>query len=224
MDALPKYIQNANRVIEVIAAEPNHTWTKTQRELGERIGLNQPDLSNIVKLLRDTGKVQHGHPLPGRGRMHALVLVDDTPYASVPMRNTLESEQHVLTPEEAIEGAWDLGELSVEQVGLAVVRMIRQATSADERHVKTRSELNERLSRYRDQLSEERQLRINMAQNLQKLEREKGELEEQVARLRTELNGALMRAQDRKKGAAAGTPIANLLDDDSLKALRRLAV
>jgi len=171
MDALPKYIQNANKVIARIAHEPDQTWNRTQRELGAELGLSQPELSNIARILRDSGHIKHGHTLTGRGKVRALVLTDDTPLSATPPRS-VPAEDRKMSPEEAMPGAWNLQELTLEQVGLAVMRMINHAHDTEERHLKTKSELNERISQYRDRLTEERNLRIRMGQEIDQLRAE----------------------------------------------------
>jgi DNA-binding Lrp family transcriptional regulator len=225
VDSLPKYIQNANRVLDVIHAEPDNTWVDTQRKLGEKLGLSQPDLSNLIRLLRENGRIQHGAALPGRGRIHALVALDATPLDNnaVRLRSVDDEQDRALNPGEEMTGAFELGSLSVDQVGLAIIRMIRKASFAEERHVQTRSELTDRLSAYREQMASERDIRMNLARKLEKAERTNADLEREVSTLRGEVNNLLIRLQNRHQ-SKGGVPIADLLDDSELEMMRRLIV
>jgi DNA-binding MarR family transcriptional regulator len=114
MASVPKYISDANRVLAVIASEPGRRWTKPQRELGDRLGLRQPVLSYILRLLENEERIERGEALPTRGRTYVLIVVDASPV----MRRSVEVEAvtYRLTERETETGS---GQLTVYQEQLA---------------------------------------------------------------------------------------------------------
>lgn len=86
-ETLPRYMTKANHIIEILQAEPDQTWKKSQKDLSARVGLSQPELSSIVKLLLANRKVVKGDPIPGvRGKNNRLVLVDKAPFTEAVQR------------------------------------------------------------------------------------------------------------------------------------------
>lgn len=210
----PKYIQNANCVLERLAAEPDRTWHGTQRELGDALGIPQPELSSLLKMLRAQERVVHGAPIPGRGRMHKLVLVDDTPLVGAVPR---EPRPMLLQEGDELTGAVSLADLTSEKIGIAVLRILRKHWDDEERYLRVRNELTENIRTLKDQLSHERQLRISMATDRDRMEREIEELGGQLQALRGEANQLMMRAQERRS-----VPVSEILDEDSMKELSRM--
>ena len=210
----PKYISNANRIIERLAQEPNHTWRGTQRELGEELGMQQPELSSLLKMLRSQERVEHGTPIPGRGRMHEIVLVDDTPLSGAVPR---EVRSPLLEPGEELAGAVSLQDMTAEKVGIAVLRILRKHWDDEERHTRIRAELAESIRNLKEQLSHERNVRITMANDREKLEREKQELADQLASVRGELNKLMVQARSHRS-----VPVSELLDEESMAQLTKM--
>lgn len=219
---LPKYIQNANRTLEVIAQQPNKTWTDTQRALGIELNLPQPVLSDLVQLLETHGKIRRSTPLPVRGRNFALEVIDDTPFDR-PVRRQAKAgfrpEDRAMTSEEQLTGAINIGaDATVERLGQAIVYTIRSYVDKEERWSKTRSDLTENVRRYKDAFEDEKQQRRRaetenerMQQSLQLLEVEKNEV-------RGQLNQLLLQG----KKIANTVPATELMDEESRRVLEML--
>lgn len=90
MEKLPKYIQNANLVLETLIEEPGQVWTQTQRELGARLNLPQPILSGALSLLEQQGRIRRENPLPFRGKSFEIELINATPLDAPVARKTAQ--------------------------------------------------------------------------------------------------------------------------------------
>lgn len=227
---LPKYIQNANRIIEVLSDQPERSWAKTQRELGERLGFAQPELSTLLKLLFEHGKIRRGAPLPGvRGRNYVIELVDDTPFMGpvARRRRTVDGERdpedRPLRPEEEIPAnVMSLADLTVDTIGAAVLRALNDAWSKERRHAEIRSEQIARLRQFQEQMSEDRKVRMRLATEKEALERQLHDLEHQQQQLRAEVNRLLIANNARQRGSGGSYQIRDLLPEEDLKTLEAL--
>lgn len=221
---LPKYIHNANRIIETLAQQPDKMWSKTQRELGEQLGFSQPELSTLLKLLLDHEKIIRGAALPGvRGKNYVIELVDETPFThSVSRRRSsaknASSSDRALAPGEEVQGVINLGDLTMDKIGLAVMRALQAAWAKEDRHVEIRSEQMQRLRDFREQLSDERRLRSQLVSDKEALQRQVHELEHTQNQLRAEVNALLLKA----RGNAGSYQLRDIVDDDSLRTLEML--
>lgn len=158
---LPRYIQKANQVIATIAECPDKTWTSTQRELGLKLDISQPELSNIIKLLLDNKKIEKGEPIPGvRGKNHTLILSDETPFEKAVARNKTRADY----------------EMSKEHMDLFVRSM--QETMVV--HENIREKQNNRLREYREIINNERKLRLELLEQKDALTLEVKQLQEQL--------------------------------------------
>lgn len=79
MGRAPKYVVEANRVLNTIASQPDGRWARTQRELSAELDLRQPVLSSLLKLLEEQGRIMRGEPIAARGRTYSLDVIDPTP-------------------------------------------------------------------------------------------------------------------------------------------------
>ena len=216
-----KYIQNANRIIDALAEQPDKIWKGTQRELCAKLELSQPELSNLVSLLVETGKVRKGQPLKGvRGRNYALELADASHLDdNVPRR--AKPKDRVLDPGEAVDGPVDLQGLTLDQIGAAVLRTLQQTWEKAERAAHTQSEYLARIREYREQLSDERQFRTRMVAEKEKLEHKLEQKDEEISRMRGEINKLIIKANQRR-GSGSGVQVKDMLDDEELRMLQNL--
>lgn len=219
---LPKYIQNANRIIDILAEQQDKTWKGTQRELCAQLGLSQPELSNLISVLAEAGKIRKGNPLPGiRGRNYSIELVDAAPLtAALPRR--ARNHDRALQPGEAVTGPVDLQTLTLDQVGAAVLRTMQQTWEKAERAANNQSEHMTRIREMREQLNEERQYRIRFATDKEKLEKQLEAKDAEIARMRGEINNLIVRVNSRRDGNGGSVPIKDLLGEDELRLLANL--
>ena len=219
--ATKKYIQNANRIMDALAEQPDKIWKGTQRDLCVKLELSQPELSNLVSLLVETGKIRKGQPLKGvRGRNYTLELVDASPLdPDVPRR--AKPKDRALEPEEAVDGPIDLQGLTLEQIGAAVLRTLQQTWEKAERSAHMQSEYLGRIREYREQLSDERQFRTRMVTEKEKLEHKLEQKDEEVSRMRGEINKLIIKANQRR-GNNSAVQVKDMLDDEELRMLQNL--
>lgn len=220
---LPKYVQNANRIIEVIAAQENQTWDRTQRELGEALDFSQPQLSNLLKMLIDTGKIRKGGRIVGtRGGTCVLELVDAEPLEGRVRREKKMSDRP-LEPQEEISNGLDLGTMTLDHIGAAVVRLMKRYWEQEERFNQMRGDYLQRNRELREQLQDERRLRIRLATDKENLERQTQDQEQDITKMRGEINRLIIHAQEKRRGDGAGTfQVRDMLDEEEMRILESL--
>lgn len=220
--ALPKYVQKANQIIETIAEEPNRVWSRTQRELGEHLGFSQPELSNLLGILQEAGRVRKGNPLPGvRGRNYAIELADATPLDAPVRKKPRDHEDRPLKPGEAVEGPVELQSLSLDQIGAAVIRSLKDTWDRAERSSQYQTEQSTKIKELREQLGHERQFRVRFASEKETLERQLEDREQQINQMRAQINQLIMTSHNGKDGN--GTfKVRDMLSEDELKVLEGL--
>lgn len=197
---MSKKIEHANRIIEKLAEQPDYTWVRTQTELGKEIDLSPSELSARIRELREMGKIRLGQPLPNRGRNFALVLIDPEPLdasTALGSRRTQEEEQPLLLKDH-LEGATNLMEWSPEKIGLAIVRYIKESSKNEERFIKVRSEQQDRIRRFRDELTTQRNINAHVIDERDKLGLRAENLEKELATLREQYNDLLMKVNSRQ--------------------------
>lgn len=216
---LPKYVQKANQIIETISQEPNRVWNHTQRELGEHLGFSQPELSNLLGILQEAGKVRKGSPLPGvRGRNYAIELTDATPLDAPVRKKPRDHEDRPLKPGEAVEGPVELQSLSLDQIGAAVIRSLKDTWDKAERSSQYQTEQSAKIRDLREQLGAERQFRVRFATEKESLERQLEEKDAQMQNMRTQLNQLIMTSHNHRDGN--GTfKVRDMLSEEDLKVL-----
>lgn len=230
MLTLPKYLQNANRILTILVDQPNQAWAKTQRELGEQLGFTQPELSALLRLLREQGRIRAGSPLPGvRGRNYVIELVDGELFTEPILRRPLDTnpnndpnEDRALSSDEELPSALDLGELTVDKLGVAILRTLRDAWEKEERFATLRTEQLSRVRQLRDQLSEERRLRVRAVEEKASMERACRDLETENQRMRAEINKLIISNNGHKEKGSNGYQLRDILPEDSLRALEFL--
>lgn len=227
MAQLPKYMQKANQILAVLNEQPDHVWRKTQRELCETVGLSQPELSNLVKLLSENGKVRKGDSIPGvRGRNRVLHLQDGT-FFEEPVRRVVKDEEpqpfrpedRPLAPEDILDGPVDLRGLTPLQVGKSVIAMIESLTADRARHEHFRDEQNNRLREYRDLLAKERALRARLAEERDRVQHEVDLMKRENASIREQLNKAIIHAGSRERNGQHVYSIAETANEETRRTL-----
>lgn len=220
---LPKYIQNANRIIDVLSEQPDKIWKGTQRELCGVLDISQPELSNLISTLAEAGKVRKGNPLPGvRGRNYALELVDGTHLTTALPRRGRAQQDRPLQPGEAIQGPIELQSLSLDQVGAAVIRTLHSTWEKAERASHYQAEQMARIKDMREQLTQERQYRTRYATEKENLERQIEERDAQIAKMREQINALVIKLNGRQENNRGGVPVKDLLDADEMRMLNSL--
>lgn len=220
---LPKYVHNANRIIETLALLPNKSWTKPQRDLADQLDISLPEFSALIKTLIDAGRLRRGAPLAGvRGRTYIIELVDDTLLTSPVRRELAAQTNDRMEPGEAIDAPLNLQTLTVDQIGYAVMRMMKQVWEERERNSESRSQQVSRLRDMREQMDSERQARIRLADERATLEAKLAEAEEEMSRLRGEINKLLIRVNERRRSSPGTVKVADMLDSTELAMLDSL--
>ncbi|HJS83535.1 MAG TPA: hypothetical protein VJ742_11950 [Nitrososphaera sp.] len=217
---LPKYIQQANEIIDLVANEPQKTWAKTQKEMAQQLNVPQPVLSNLLKLLEQQGKIRRGKALPTRGRNFTIELVDDTHLTcAVSKENsgTRRPDDRVRAKGEQIEGVVNLGDFNPDKIGAAVFATIRNLVEREEKLFQAKRENAETIRTMKAALEDERRNRFRLEERLQRVSRELEEAELEKRTLRGKINDLLIR-----NGNKPGVPIKETLDEESLNTLEYL--
>lgn len=216
----PKYVEEANAVLATLAAAPNQTWTKTQRELATQLELPQPVVSLRIKLLLEHGRIRKGAPLPMRGRNHALVVVDTTPLSEDAVRRprtVIHLDDDKPRQEEGQVPSMVLGEFSAERIGHAIMQTLQESWQREEANARVQAQQNEAIRQFRTIIQEMKRQKEETDKRLGVLEREKADLRRTLNELIVTVNN------NRSKGSPRGTArVAEMLDEESRNILNSL--
>ena len=231
---LPKYIEEANLVLATLAAVDGGTWTRTQRDLADELGLPQPIVSLRLKLLMEQGRIRKGNPLPMRGRNHALVVVDSTPLdESVRSQRSHQRLRHedadrVLSEEEEATTVSParvvrLDDFTPEMVGNVILQTVRDMWEREEQSRLLQTQQNEAMRQFRMVIAESQRTIRELQEQKNSTEERLNALEREKTELRRTLNQLIVTVNQRRNGSQRGTAsVAELLDDESLKILNNL--
>lgn len=225
---LPKYVHELNHILLALDAQPDKRWNRTQRELGEALGLAQPVLSVRLKTLQEQGRIRKGESLPVRGKNHAIELIDATPFEG-PIRaeKVKRHKDDRVLPEEveeqlALPPSLELGEFTPEKIGMAVLKTLHDLWERQEKSQREQEQLENAVMTFRSHLAKEHRL-------VQQLEREKEELaanlEEAEARwveVREQMNKLIIAQGEATQRGGGHYKLRDVLDEESLKILQVL--
>lgn len=222
MDKLPKYVRNANKIIQILDGQDDKVWDRTQKELSNEVGISLAELSTLLKTMIEAGKIKKGGPLVGhRGRTSKLILVDNTPFeTSIRRELNRRTDDRVLLPEEEVNGVIPLKGITVEQIGSAVVRTLKTAWKNEENYIKNRGDQLNKIKEFRDRLNEERELRARLVAEKDRYARRLEEMEAEQTKMRAEINRLLLSTHERKGGGSF--KVREILDQDELQLLESL--
>lgn len=228
----PKYYDEAVRIIEELAQQPDRTWRKTQRELGERLQIIQPTLSLRLKQLEQCGRVRREVALSHRGKNYEIELVDDSPLDIEELKSSPTTHTHdacpddrALRPEEMINGAVELGPFEPEMVGAAVVRTIAKLWQKDEENKKLILQYEQSNGAFRSELQSMQNKTARLKRINEELQAKVDELTASNKDLRGRLNQLLIKTHagsDKRRHPSRTHPAIEMMDSESKKILEVL--